>query len=113
MQTTFDFDNPIAHVVDPSTSHQAARLMDSTGARGRHCREVLKLVKDNPGLTAGELWAACSAEQAEMLSELQEIRRRLTDLRHARQVKYGPKRECEQRRNPAVTWLVAEEEEDD
>jgi len=46
---------PISRPTDPLTSHEAEAVITDRGSRRSHCDEIYALVKDNPGLTAGEI----------------------------------------------------------
>ena len=92
---------PATHTSDPTTSHDAEREHTRSGARGRHCRIVLDLVERFPMETASEL---------ELLApfDLQEVRRRLTDLKHAGYVVQDLPRLADGRRKAETTWRVLE-----
>lgn len=95
-----DLVNPIAHAGDPSTSAEAADAVTASGKRQRNAERVLALVVKFPGMTAAELHAL----QGEF--ELQEVRRRCTDLLHAGRVVQGAARPCRVRGTRMVTWTV-------
>lgn len=100
------FDNiPASHAGDPETSREAERLVTKLGTRARHAAQVLALVKEYPGSTAGELWGRSG------LGEYQ-IRRRLTDLLHAGLVRRGEARACVRKGTKMVTWYAEEERSD-
>lgn len=96
----FDLPPPASHNVDPWTSHAAEREHTNTGVRGAHCAAVLELVIRNPGFTASELEEVAPFD-------LQEVRRRLTDLKHADKVCQGEARKALGRRKAETTWWVA------
>ncbi len=104
MPDLFDFANPVVHADDPETSHAAAALMDRTGARQRHARMVLELVKQHPGMTAVELWEVAGESLQASLGEMQEVRRRLTDLKRNGHVRDGEARVCRVRGTKQMTW---------
>lgn len=105
--TMFDAaDNPIAHANDPATSHAAADAVTRSGRRDRHCQLVLDLVRRHPGRTAVELWSMADLDAREELAELQEVRRRLTDLAATGRVVRGPSRNCGVRGSLMVTWWI-------
>jgi hypothetical protein len=99
------FDNPAAHTADPATSHEAAEQHTVSGRRAKHAAIVLELVRGNPGLTAVELWYV--SERRQELHEMQEVRRRLTDLLDAGKVRQGAARRCAWRGTSMVTWYAA------
>jgi hypothetical protein len=96
--------NPISHANDPATSREAAERITQSGARGAHCRMVLAMVAMDPNLTAGELWQRAAPSEQGVLKELQEVRRRLTDLLAAGKVSQGLPRPCAIRGAKAVVW---------
>ncbi len=98
------FDPPIAHTGDPETSHEAADKHEQSGRRDAHCRVVLAMVRRHPGATACELWELSDAKGE--LNEMQEVRRRLTDLLHRRAVRQGEARPCMVRGSKMVTWYA-------
>jgi hypothetical protein len=69
---------------------------------------VQSLVRAHPDLTAVELWQRASEEMKDELYEMQEVRRRLTDLLHAGRVRQGESRECTVKGSQMVTWRLAE-----
>jgi hypothetical protein len=107
MLDLFDFLNPVAHTADPPTSAEAAARVTASGRRAAHARLVLALVRRHPGSTAVELWAAANAGEQADLGEMQEVRRRLTDLLHAGRVRQGDARACRVRKSKMVTWSAA------
>jgi len=106
MSTTVTLEtlNPISHSSDPETSREAAERITRSGARGAHCRMVLAMVETDPNLTAGELWQRAGPVERAALKELQEVRRRLTDLLAAGKVSQGLPRPCAIRGAKAVVW---------
>jgi hypothetical protein len=68
---------------------------------------VLGLVIRHPAKTACELWALATAEEKALLGEMQEIRRRLTDLHHMEDVRQTPARTCTVKGTTQTTWRVA------
>jgi hypothetical protein len=98
------FDFPAAHIGDPTTSHEAAARVTTNGARARHASLVLELVARHPGLTAIELWHRATGSERDQLVEPQEVRRRLTDLLHAGEVRQGSQRRCSVKGSTMVTW---------
>ncbi len=104
MLTLFDFAAPIVHDCDPPTSAAAADRLTRTGARQRHAETVLAVVRRLPGRTAVELWDGCTDGERAELGEMQEVRRRLTDLQHAGHVVAGESRRCSVKGSSMVTW---------
>jgi hypothetical protein len=97
----FPFSNPIHHAKDIETSVAAAAKITESGARDRHARIVLDLVRRHPDSTAIELLEAQVGD--ERLEEYQ-IRRRLTDLKAINLVYQSGKRACRVRRSLMATW---------
>jgi hypothetical protein len=99
-RTLFDRPPPASHTHDPATSHEAEHQHTRSGARGQHCAVVLEAVRAHPCRTASELerWVPY---------DLQETRRRLTDLLHAGDVIQGDPRTAAGRRKREVTWSLA------
>lgn len=89
----------MVHRADPSTSHVAALEHTQSGARDLHCEVVLRLVAANAGKTASELAAMAPYD-------LQEVRRRLTDLKHIGDVRNGAPRRAHGRAKAEVTWWI-------
>ena len=79
---------PIARTSDIETSHEAAEAITVSGKRGSLCNEFMALIEANPGLTVGEL-----ALLAKM--ESHRVGRRLSDLKNAGRMVYGPPRKFE------------------
>lgn len=99
-------DAPASHTYDPPTSSQALANHEANGKRKRHANLVLWLVLTNPGQTAVELWELAPKDIQDELAEMQEVRRRLTDLQHAGLVRQSVARRCRVRGTSQVTWLV-------
>ena len=97
---------PTTHTHDPETSHQADNHHRDSGKRDRHRVLVLGLVIRHPGKTACELWALATPEEKALLGEMQEVRRRLTDLHHMTDVKQGNARTCTVKGTTQTTWDV-------
>lgn len=100
-------DPPAVHTNDPMTSYEALRKHEAQGKRGRHQSLVLRLIRDHPGLTACELWEVASDAIRAELHELQEVRRRCTDLLARGEIVQGAPRHCRVRGSRQVTWIVA------
>lgn len=101
-------DNPIVHTNDPATSHAAAEAMKESGRRLLNMELTHAIVTRFPGKTAGELWAEHTPEGYRgKLKELQELRRRLTDLKAAGRVEQGEARECQVRHTWCLIWYPA------
>ena len=97
---------PAAHSRDPATSHEAAKRHTESGARGRNAALVMFLVREHPASTAVELWELAGDAIRATLGEMQEVRRRLTDLEFAGKVKKGEQRACTIKKNKMLTWLL-------
>jgi hypothetical protein len=105
--TLFDMP-PAAATNDPATSHDAAREVTRSGARGEHCRRVLKMVQAHQGLTAVELHNDQTGDfdpDAEPLDR-HEISRRLADLKNVGLVRQGPSRPCRIKHRVMSTWFA-------
>lgn len=68
---------------DPSTSREAADLMNRTGSAATHAALVYGVVADHPGLTYVEVAPRCGLEAVEVM-------RRLGDLQRRGMVRKGP-----------------------
>ena len=90
---------PATHSGDAWTSHAAEREHTKSGARKKHCEVVYGLVFRFPSRTASEL-----EEHAPY--DLQEVRRRLTDLKHADRVFQCGTRKRKNRLKTETTWSV-------
>lgn len=99
---------PNVHRNDGASSSLAAESMERSGKRQRHAEIVLALVAQFPGCTAVELWDHTSAETRAELVEMQEVRRRLTDLQAAELVVQGDERLCRVRCSKMGTWFLIE-----
>lgn len=103
--TLFDQDEPklplapASHTDDPQTSKEAEASHTNSGNRRRHCAVVLSAVEEHPGRTASEL-------EQYVPYDLQETRRRLTDLRHAGKVDQGAARLAAGRTKRESTWWL-------
>ena len=94
----------MSHASDPQTSKGAAEHHYLSGQRAKNATLVLRLLERHPDLTAVELWeAACQAEQLQ-LKEMQEIRRRLTELAWDKMAAPGDARICRVRGTRQATW---------
>ena len=102
--TQLTFDNPIAHSDDGPPSREAAARLEDSGARRRNADTVLAMVRKWPGLTCVELWVQEGQGVLADLGELQEVRRRMTDLWHARRVLRGDSRKCRVKGSLMYTW---------
>jgi hypothetical protein len=99
---------PTTHTSDPVTSHQADEHHRASGKRDRHRVLVLSMVIRHPGNTACELWQLATPEERSILGEMQEVRRRLTDLHHMMDVKQTASRTCTVKGTTQTTWRVAD-----
>jgi CRP-like cAMP-binding protein len=91
----------LTRTTDPDTSHEAARLMDTTGAAAAHRARCLQAVRLRPGSTAAEIAKATGLER-------HEPSRRLPELRTAGLVVNGASRICEVQGNRSMTWHPVE-----
>lgn len=88
---------PAARGTDPSSSHESAEHITSTGTRRRHMTIVVCAVAAYPGLTSAELAPLCGLER-------HEVARRTSDAEAAGAIRKGPmKRQANGR--SAVTWF--------
>lgn len=94
----------LARRQDPTTSHQAAEEVESSGRAASQRQTCLLEVWKKPGQTAAEIAVATGLER-------HIPSRRLPELRKARQVKTGPVRRCTVTGNPSMTWLPMRGEE--
>jgi len=99
---------PSSHAGDPATSAEAAQNHDASRRAAAHARLVLELVRKHPSSTAVELWSHCNEWDRFRLVEMQEVRRRLTDLHRAGRVHQGEARPCRVKGSRMVTWTVTE-----
>jgi hypothetical protein len=95
---------PASHTHDPSTSHDAEREHTESGARQRHLETVFELVLNYPDRTASELASIGPYD-------LQETRRRLTDLMHLGRVRQCDARIADGRSKREVTWRICDDGE--
>lgn len=77
---------PASHRADPETSHEAELKHRDNGRCALHADIALKLVRQNPDLTACELWWIATGDDRETIGDLYELRRRLSDLRDSEKV---------------------------
>lgn len=95
----------LSHTNDPTSSadaiHEHARKGKLTGNK----LLVLALVRLHPFSTANELWELATPEERKTLSEVQEVRRRLTDLFAFGLVNRTAPRACRVKGNTMVTWF--------
>jgi hypothetical protein len=102
--------NPVSHTNDPPTSREAATTHTLNGKRAKHAKLVLKLVTAKPGCTAVELYHHAPADMQAELKEMQEVRRRLTDLHAAGLVCQRGQRMCQVKGTTQVVWFATEEQ---
>ena len=102
-KTLFDPPPPVdnARRSDPSSSHDAARRVNTRGYRARNKAIVLDLVKRYPDRTAVEL-----AELTEDVDRI-EISRRLPDLRKEKLITNPYSRKCRIKDTNMQTWRAA------
>jgi hypothetical protein len=99
---------PSFHAVDPEPSRLAADAMEASGDRARHMRLVRGMVRRLPDLTACELYGCATPAEAAELKEVQEVRRRLTDLQALGEVERSGQRACAIRGTTQSTWRATE-----
>jgi len=63
-------------------------------SRRRNCELVRAIILRHPDRTPNELWELATDDERDVLKEVQEIRRRATDLKHTGMVVVSGKREC-------------------
>jgi hypothetical protein len=97
----------MSHTNDPQTSKDAAQHHYATGQRAKNATLVLRLLERHPGLTAVELWEAATVAEQLQLKEMQEIRRRLTELAADKLAAPGDARICRVRGTRQATWNAA------
>lgn len=92
-----------AHAHDPITSLEAERDVTRSGQRATHCAIMLHEVRRNPGQTASDYALTLGWD-------LQEARRRLTDLGplHRGLVRQGEPALRKGRTHREMTWLPVE-----
>lgn len=86
-----------ARNTDPSTSFEAARKVERSGAADDQRAKCLEIVRLRPGLTAAEIADRTGLER-------HAPSRRLPELRRAGLVRDGEKRECTVMKSSAMTW---------
>lgn len=95
----------LSHADDPATSKAAAKEHADSCRLKRNAGLVLEMVRRSPGATAAELWEyTANVWEREQLKELQEVRRRLTDLQAMGRVVAGEERACKVRGTMMMTW---------
>lgn len=82
---------------DPSSSHQAARRMVTSGARDSHMLCVVAAIRRAPGHTSAELAKLTGMER-------HEVARRTADAEHDGLAYKGGQRTCDVSGRAAVTW---------
>ncbi len=98
-------DSPIARGSDPSTSHEAAEDITSSGVRASQQRTVLALVRAYPGRTSAEM-AARSRDIDRWTAA-----RRLPELRAEQLVRNGEPKQCGVTGKRALTWFLQENDD--
>ena len=96
----------LSHTNDPESSATAVREHARKGKLTGNKLLVLAMVKRHPFSTANELWELATDDERKTLSEVQEVRRRLTDLFAAGLVNRTKPRPCKVKGNTMVTWFV-------
>ncbi|MEN4951887.1 winged helix-turn-helix domain-containing protein [Stenotrophomonas sp. TWI819] len=89
--------NHSARATDPSTSHEAAGYVVSSGLQTQQQACALAAVRQHPGLTSAELSQASGLDRF-MLA------RRLPELLEAELVCHGEARKCAVSGRRAMTW---------
>lgn len=103
--------NPIVHRNDPSPSLEAAQRITRSGIRQRNADIVLSILRrahrNRLDCTACEIWGLLATPQErQQLVELQEVRRRLTDLQHDGKVIATGERIGRVRSSKQTTWSL-------
>ncbi len=93
-----------ARATDPSTSHEAADYMTTSGKRAAQQALTAKAVEQYPGLTSMEL-----GRRARMGRYM--LARRLPECEEAGMVRRGQARRCSASGRTAVTWYPPGEAE--
>lgn len=96
----------LSHSHDPTSSADAIASHAQRGRLTGNKILVLELVRRHPYSTANELWELATDGEKATLNEVQEVRRRLTDLFAAGLVKRTTPRLCTVKGNSMVTWYV-------
>ncbi len=92
---------PAARVSDPSTSHDSAHRLRTSGQQAHQIRQVVAAVESRPGRTSRELADETGYDRYM-------IARRLPDAEKNGLVRKGEKRICRIGGTPAVTWVAVE-----
>lgn len=93
---------PMARSSDPATSHEAAARYRLSKRR----RQVLRLVREHPGSTAGELSAAFYATGVSIRLAAETPHKRLPELETLGFVRRGAVRLCTDSGQRAATWYA-------
>lgn len=90
------FAPPRSHRDDPESSKAAAKQHAESGNCHRNADLVLAILRRIPGSTAVELWELCEQPERDALKEMQEVRRRLSDMADVKigRVKVTGQRKC-------------------
>lgn len=94
----------LSHTNDPTSSADAIHEHAQRGRLTGNKILVLELVRRHPFSTANELLELATPEEKKTLSEVQEVRRRLTDLFAGALIKRTTPRLCTVKGNSMVTW---------
>ena len=97
MGTLDDWLAPVSRRDNPPTSFEAEATINKNGPRGTHIWAVLRIVRDTPGLTTGEIGEVSGLGQME-------TRKRLSDLKNMALARQGDSRVWPQSRRRHVTW---------
>lgn len=95
----------LSHTNDPTSSSDAVEAHAKRGKLTGNKLLVLALVRRHPFSTANELWELATPDERKTLSEVQEVRRRLTDLFAFGLVNRTAPRPCKVKGNTMVTWF--------
>lgn len=69
----------IARASDPATSQKAAQVIEPK--RQSLCGVALHLIEQRPGSTADQLWEVCQVRGVTAFTTLDNLRRRISDLK--------------------------------
>lgn len=96
---------PIARRTDPVTSKTAAAGYSKT-ERPNDCQVMLQLIRDYPGLTAGEYGQLLLERGFKPMKAIRMPTKRISDLMHAGSIRAGDARKCEISGRNARTYYV-------
>jgi len=96
---------PVSRSGNPSTSFDAEEAITRSGARSTHAALLYRIIRDDPGLTTGEIGELSGLGQMA-------TRKRLSDLKNAMLVYQGRTRMWTRTRRLHVTWWPTGEPDD-